>query len=366
MKKAIQRIGLMVVFLLGLNSSFAIADSTTTIKIDGDEVKNVKSIIYNNRLYVPVRGIFQYFGADVIWDPISKCIQIKEGNTWIELYINIKTVKTNNYAKEIDSPPIIINNIAYIPLRAAIECLDANVEWDAETNTANITLNNAHIMYLVDISILGGKTVSDEQLRDVLRNPEKLKQKVKTLNDVVAYFRLSGFKPDYYGTYKIGQWHYNRPAEDTIRVNMGNCGATASVIHYLLEDDYEEVGFIHFLRRDGGHVFNYVKRNGYYYVFDYSGGKGRSSITKVRNLTDYANYYQSRDSRIQLMTSFLATNCLPVSVDKQNELLLRYPQGSQVSIIYDNLADDARIGYLNHPNVNINWEHVETRAQPRD
>jgi hypothetical protein len=50
------------------------------------------------------------------------------------------------------------------------------------------------------------------------------------------------------------------------------CGRMANLANYLLEGDYEELGFIlhSYTGHGGGHVYNYIKYQGKYYIVDFS------------------------------------------------------------------------------------------------
>jgi hypothetical protein len=58
-----------------------------------------------------------------------------------------------------------------------------------------------------------------------------------------------------------------------IAENLGNCGSMANLANFLLEGDYEEIGFVlhsYYPGNGGGHVYNYIKYGGKYYIVDFS------------------------------------------------------------------------------------------------
>ncbi len=103
------------------------------------------------------------------------------------------------------------------------------------------------------------------------RNPEKIRERISTVYDLLQYLTLAKFG-SYSGDTKVNRgaytWHFNRPGDNALLVNKGNCGTNANVLKYVLEGDYEEVGFINYWADIGGHVFNYIKTNQKYYVID--------------------------------------------------------------------------------------------------
>ena len=69
------------------------------------------------------------------------------------------------------------------------------------------------------------------------------------------------------------EWHYNLNAFEVMEQRLANCGASANLANYLLEGDYEEIGFIlhaYYIGDGGGHVYNYIRYEGSYYIVDFS------------------------------------------------------------------------------------------------
>ena len=68
-------------------------------------------------------------------------------------------------------------------------------------------------------------------------------------------------------------WHTSFSAKEVMEKKLSNCGASANLANYLLEGDYEEVGMIlqaYYPGNGGGHVYNYFRWNGKYYIVDFS------------------------------------------------------------------------------------------------
>ena len=103
---------------------------------------------------------------------------------------------------------------------------------------------------------------------------ETVKRYVKTLEDCLYYFCASDFSLDTSGSlaYADGavEWQFNRTPQIVFEQNKGNCGGIAGLVAYLLEGDYDEVGYVGLLGMigDGGHEANYLKNGTEYYVFD--------------------------------------------------------------------------------------------------
>ena len=124
---------------------------------------------------------------------------------------------------------------------------------------------------------LGGTTLTPEEAYALLdMEPEQVKERVKTAADVLMLM-LAGQYRDCQGDRNVmidGQeWHYNLNAFQVMQTRTTNCGSAANLANYLLEGDYEEIGFIlhaYYIGNGGGHVYNYFKYQGKYYLFYHS------------------------------------------------------------------------------------------------
>ena len=152
------------------------------------------------------------------------------------------------------------------------EALTANL---AEQKVAHIQPEN--IGNFVLSTKLGGTTLTPEEAYALLdMEPEQVKKRVKTAADVLMLM-LAGQYGDCHGDRNVtidGQeWHYNLNAFQVMQTRTTNCGSAANLANYLLEGDYEEIGFIlhaYYIGNGGGHVYNYFKYQGKYYIVDFS------------------------------------------------------------------------------------------------
>lgn len=119
-----------------------------------------------------------------------------------------------------------------------------------------------------------------EEIKDMVGlEPEILREKLNTAFDVLAYMKASNYSIlDYANAIRDGDYHYqigsltwstNIDGPLSIKINFGNCGGTSNMVRYLLNGDYDEVGFLTFNEFGGGHVFNYIKQDGVYYNIDF-------------------------------------------------------------------------------------------------
>lgn len=125
--------------------------------------------------------------------------------------------------------------------------------------------------------MLGGLTLTPDSAKSLVgKSPEVIKEQVRTAGDLLLYMLASRTLLEN-GDQQISasgyEWHYNRTAKEVLSMKKGNCGSMANLAKYLLDEDYEEVGFIlhsYYPGNGGGHVYNYIKYNGKYYIIDFS------------------------------------------------------------------------------------------------
>ena len=154
----------IMVFLIGLNTQ--VFANTETIKIGDASIKapsvNVllngnkmssefSAFILNERTFIPIREVTEFFKADVQWDKGTKTATIKKGNSEIALTIDSAVAKVNGVEKPIASDSIPKFAVygsgegkTVVPLRLLSELLGYEVGWDKATRTASIA-NNAQV-----------------------------------------------------------------------------------------------------------------------------------------------------------------------------------------------------------------------------
>lgn len=94
----------------------------------------------NDRVLVPMRGIFEAYGADVEWDEVNRIVTATTDDTVIELTIDADRAYINNKRVALDVPAIIVEETGrtMVPVRFVSEALDADVDWDEATYTVII------------------------------------------------------------------------------------------------------------------------------------------------------------------------------------------------------------------------------------
>jgi hypothetical protein len=111
-----------------------------SILASGYNIKfDLPPVIKDGRTLIPVRALSEAFGATVAWDPVKQEVTISNETTKIVLNLNSNTAYVNGAEVAIDVAPTTLNNRTIVPLRFITEALGLKVDWDAETDTVEIS-----------------------------------------------------------------------------------------------------------------------------------------------------------------------------------------------------------------------------------
>lgn len=96
-------------------------------------------VIENGRTLVPLRAIFETFGAEVTWDGATSTVTAVKDGTEVKLTIDNPTAYKNGEAIELDVPAKIINGRTLVPVRFVSDCFDVLVNWDGTMMRVDLT-----------------------------------------------------------------------------------------------------------------------------------------------------------------------------------------------------------------------------------
>lgn len=96
-------------------------------------------IMQGGRVLVPLRGIFESLGADVVYLPADRSIKATRGQTQVELHLGSRNALVNGQMTYLDVPAASFGGRTLVPLRFISEALGADVDWQAATRTVAIT-----------------------------------------------------------------------------------------------------------------------------------------------------------------------------------------------------------------------------------
>ncbi len=99
---------------------------------------DVEPTLMNDRTMVPFRAIFEKLGCTVSWNDDTQTASGNRNGVKIELPIGESIAMVNGKGQSLDQPAVVVNDRTLVPLRFVSEALDAEVEWDGNSNTVFI------------------------------------------------------------------------------------------------------------------------------------------------------------------------------------------------------------------------------------
>jgi len=192
------------------------------------------------------------------------------------------------------------------------------------------------------------------------KDPATIAAAVHTVSDMLLYMHAAGFQIDNGDKQLVDgsvSWHFNNSAVTSLSINKANCGASANTVRYLLNGDYDEVGYVCHTYKDGGgggHVYNYIKTGGKYYIFDLTAytesdySTGALAIIQVKSLQDYANVYKTGmryGDYLPVIYTYNSAQEIPMAWNNSDTYMTWYPTGTKLTVIACDAANGYRIDY---------------------
>ncbi|MGI6597807.1 MAG: copper amine oxidase N-terminal domain-containing protein [bacterium] len=319
MRKAI--VGIIVFMLVAISfagkaeAKYEVKEADVTIVINDEILElDVSPVISSGRTLVPLRSIFEFFDVELEWEETTQTIKGSRNGTRIILPVGQPLAAIDEEQVELDVPALIVDGRTMVPSRFIAESLGAEVIWHESNRTVEINLVNKpeydplrifdykYGLCIVAPSALGVATVSKEEMANLDDNPAELRERINSAADLFLYLDIAEYQGRSGDTHvQDGNitWHHNNPVNITIKDKRANCGGAANLAMYLLGDDYEEMGYLHYGREDGGHIINYIVHEGQTYIIDFMQyiGTGNTRIFNA-SLDEFAEFLTRVDGRI--------------------------------------------------------------------
>ena len=102
------------------------------VTVDGHPVlfSGTQPIMANNSVLVPLRGVFEQMGAQVLWDQGKQQVTAIRGEKVIRLVIGDRLADVGGRAVQLTTPAQVVNGSTLVPLRFLSEALGAQVRWN--------------------------------------------------------------------------------------------------------------------------------------------------------------------------------------------------------------------------------------------
>jgi len=169
MKKRIISFAMLLLLVLTLIPSTVIyANDTIFVTINGENVDfpDQAPVIIDGRTLVPVRGVFQALGFTVGWSRVTQQVTLTKNNYTVVLTIGSSAFTTNGKNHILDVPAQIINDRTMLPIRAVIESVGYNIDWDEAART--VVISYVQISPALEIQRLTQQR--DDRLADLTQN----------------------------------------------------------------------------------------------------------------------------------------------------------------------------------------------------
>lgn len=111
-------------------------------QVEFSEEMGAPFIDENYRTQVPFRATMEAFGAEVEWDKETRTAIATKDGVEVKVPIGTDTVVKDGVEQKIDTKSLIKDNRTYLPIRAVVEAFGANVNWDKDAKTVVIDKTN--------------------------------------------------------------------------------------------------------------------------------------------------------------------------------------------------------------------------------
>jgi hypothetical protein len=156
-------------FVIACATASAGAAATTQappISVDGARV-SVPALERNKQVFVPVRGVFEKLGANVLYSAPASIVASKHGKDIAHLTVGSRIATVNGVSQRLAAAPFAAMGHVMVPLRFISEAAGANVAYVASPRAVNITRAVAAAAAAPVVAaagpVAGAAPVTDEQ-----------------------------------------------------------------------------------------------------------------------------------------------------------------------------------------------------------
>lgn len=103
------------------------------------------ALMQDGRVMVPLRGIFESLGADVLFDNATRTIKATKGDRVVELALGSREAMINGQMSYLDVPASSIGGRTLVPLRFVSEALGADVRWSPASRTVALSSSGGEV-----------------------------------------------------------------------------------------------------------------------------------------------------------------------------------------------------------------------------
>lgn len=137
----------LVALLIFANMPTVFAESgQIRVTLDGSQIAfDVAPQIIDGRTMVPLRAIFEALNAEIDWNGETQTVTATRGDVIVIMQVGNSVITVAGKNVTLDVPPLIVNERTLVPARAVAESFGVNVDWNAATQTVILTTGTGNI-----------------------------------------------------------------------------------------------------------------------------------------------------------------------------------------------------------------------------
>jgi hypothetical protein len=115
------------------------------VEVNGQAVRfsGVTPAQIGGRVFIPLRAVVEALGAEIKWDAPTQTVRGTKGSREFMLPIGSRTAMVNGQSVTLDVPAQLMSGTTMVPLRFVAEALGAEVEWNAAAQRVGVKLAQA-------------------------------------------------------------------------------------------------------------------------------------------------------------------------------------------------------------------------------
>ncbi|MCL2375986.1 MAG: copper amine oxidase N-terminal domain-containing protein [Defluviitaleaceae bacterium] len=157
MTRRLLSVMLALVLAMGIFAPTTLFANEISVTINGTPVvfESQGPVIVDNRTLVPVTDVFRALGFSSSWDGATRQTTLTNNDHRIVITIDSDAFFVNGAPRTLDVPAQIINDRNMLPIRAVLEAVGKEIDWDGTTQTVLITFDpNTDTVYVRDDGVV--------------------------------------------------------------------------------------------------------------------------------------------------------------------------------------------------------------------
>ena len=142
-KRSVVFLTLLMICMLFLPCvSFGASVTINGQKVEFSENAGEPFMDASNRVQVPLRATMEAAGCQVDWDEDTQTATVKKNGVTVRVPVGQAYIIRDKEVIENVSKAVIKDERTYLPIRAVFEAFGADVDWDSSSSTVNVSLEN--------------------------------------------------------------------------------------------------------------------------------------------------------------------------------------------------------------------------------